>query len=286
MMYAFIHMAKTGGSTIRHVLRCSFGAGHCDIKVPPQRRRNQPWILPRDIRIARRVYPTLKGICGHRVTCFTGLEEECGEIRYFTFLRDPYRRFVSHFNHHLRDANLPCTADTLRDFATDPNRQNIMTRMLCGQANGAAAIENLHTHKVFVGLTQHFDESFCLFAQWLGSAELQSHFLTLNQAPRPSDLPVPDPELSVLIHAAIEEDQRVYQHVVDHVFPRQRREYRGDLENAVNELRKRNQCPAKLKEPGWAKIKRGILYKPLIHCGLGNQSLSGFSQSPDTTPNE
>lgn len=270
-MYAFIHIPKTGGSTVRHVLRSSFGAQHCDIKVQPKRRKQQPWILPHDLRIARKIYPDMKGICGHRVTCFTGLDGECPDIRYFTFLRDPYKRFVSHFNHHLRDNNLPRTEEVLHEFASLPERNNMICRMLCGKADAATAIQYIDQYRVFVGLMQHFNESFCMLGQWMEGNLLKPFYRLLNKAPRSYALPLSDnSRVGALVLQTISEDAKVFEHVVNDVFPRQRHEYVGDLDQDVAKLEDRNLQSDPLEETTWSKIKRNIIYKPYIHiCRSG-----------------
>jgi hypothetical protein len=265
-MYAFIHMPKTGGSTLRHVLRCAFGVNHCDIKVPPKRRRDQAWIAPQDLRIARRYYPRLEGICGHRVTCFNGLEEAAPDIRYFTFMREPVSRFVSNYRHHLRDTGAPDTVETLRAFASEPGRRNVMSRMLCGREDGDAAIEMLEGKRVFVGLTREFDVSFVLLADWLGRRDLVSGYCTLNQGSNGNGKTIEStPEQAVIVEEANREDLKVYAYVVERVFPRQRDTYRGKLEADVEALRRSNAKGVELRESAWAKIKRSWLYKPGIH---------------------
>ncbi|HMP73064.1 MAG TPA: hypothetical protein PKE55_07350 [Kiritimatiellia bacterium] len=259
-------MPKTGGSTLRHVLRCSFGAGHCDIKVPPSRRKGQEWIGPEDLVLARKFYPRLAGICGHRVTCFMGLEEVAPDLRYFTWMREPIRRFMSNYQHDLRDSGVPDTPDALRAFAADPRRRNIMTRMLCGGEDGAAAIRQLKTMRVFVGLTQWFDESFVMFAQWLARPELKTGYSTRNQAPGlRRSVEQESHGLMEVVEDANREDLVVYRYVVDHLYPEQRRTYVGDLAGEVTALRQRNEEGDLMREPVLARVKRGFFYKPGLH---------------------
>lgn len=265
-MYAFIHIAKTGGSTLRHALRATFGARHCDIKVPPRQRAQQEWVTARDLRLAQCVYPRLTGICGHRVTSFSGLEEAVPAIRYFTFLRDPVRRYISHFLHFLRDRQLPCTAEQLHRFADDPLQQNVMTRMLCGRESAAAAIAELNEKAIFVGLTTQFDTSYVLFRQWLGESRFPANYAFRNANKMPCPLPLTeDPDFVRLIQQANTEDIRVYQHVVDEVFPHQIQAYNGPLDEAIAALQAAHRQPPRLTEPLWARIKRRYAYKPLLH---------------------
>ena len=265
-MYAFIHIPKTGGSTLRHVLRCSFGASHCDIKVPSARRKQQDWILPRDVRIARLCYPRLAGICGHRVTCATALETAGDPVQYFTFVRDPVQRFLSNYYHDLRDRGAEPSIASLRDFAALPGRRNVMSRMLCGEEDGALAIQQLEQHDVFVGLTARFEESFCMLHQWLGDARLLPCYVVRNESP--AGLPSArcgSVEQIEIARVANAEDMRVYDAVLERVFPRQMERYAGCLSEDVEALRARNKTATLPRESLWAKAKRSYLYKPMLH---------------------
>jgi len=265
-MYAFIHIPKTGGSTLRHVLRCSFGASHCDIKVPPARRRDQDWILPRDVRIAKACYPRLAGICGHRVTCFNTLEVAGEPVRYFTFIRDPVQRFLSNYYHDQRDKGLPPSIESLRAFAASPGRRNMISRMLCGEEDGPLAIKQLEENEVFVGLTSRFEESYCMLRHWLGSKKLLSCYMVCNESPvglrSARSVYVEQVEIA---REANEEDIQVYDAVVGRIFPRQIKSYAGCLAGDVENLRKRNETTVMSSESLWAKGKRSYLYKPMLH---------------------
>jgi hypothetical protein len=281
-VYAFIHIAKTGGSTLRHALRATFGARHCDIKVPPRQRAQQEWVTAHDLRLAQSVYPRLAGICGHRVTSFSGLEEAVPAIRYFTFLRDPARRYISHFLHFLRDRQLPCTAEQLHRFAEDPLQQNVMTRMLCGRESATAAIAELDEKAIFVGLTTQFDTSYVLFRQWLGEPRFPANYAFRNANTMACPLPLTeDPDFIRLIQQANTEDIRVYQYVLDEVFPRQVNAFDGPLAAEVTALQSAQGQPLRLTEPLWARIKRRYAYKPLLHLtGFPTQARQRHNAAP------
>ena len=93
-MYAFIHVEKTGGTTLLAILRRSFGSRHCDIRVPMNRRPAtyrdvRPCIEAEDVRRVQRVYRNLRGISGHNVKPYADLGDKLPFMRFFTFLRNP-----------------------------------------------------------------------------------------------------------------------------------------------------------------------------------------------------
>lgn len=265
-MYAFIHIPKTAGSTVRHLLRCSFGSRHCDIKAFKTRRAAQPWVMPADLRLLRLVYPRLAGICGHRVVPFTGLEQSCPQLRFFTFLREPQARFMSNFWHDRRHAGGTATPADLERFCLDGARRNVQTRMLCGTGDAGAALRMLRERVGFVGLTEDFDVSLMMFTRWLDRPAFQPFFHTRNRALFPPPWSLDDhPGLRPLVQEANAEDAVLYRTVVEVLYPAQIRRYAGDIEADIAQVLEYCRFHREHGEALWAIAKRNLFYKPLLH---------------------
>jgi len=265
-MYAFIHIPKTAGSTVRALLRHSFGASHCDLRLPMHKRKPKEWIAAEDFKKALQVYRQPAGICGHRVTAFNQLETVVPDLRYFTILRDPVKRFVSRFLHSHRGRVDQCTPDDLKSFCADPLERNVQTRWLCGYEDAVSAISIIDQKLGFVGLTERFDESMVMFRAWLGSADLKVGYITTNVGKEKPSWPIlEDPELAEVVREANQADLELYRHAAEHTFAKQVKNYGAGLEADVLRLREKCQHVTEQKEPVWAKLKRNYVYKPLIH---------------------
>ena len=265
-MYAFIHIPKTAGSTLRACLRASYGARHCDVRVPMRKRASHAWLDGEDLRKALWVYRGAAGICGHRVTPFNGLQAAVPDIRFFTVLRDPIQRCISHFLHFHRGAESAITPDELHTFCADPHQRNVQTRWLCGTEDAQQAIESLDRHVGFVGLTERFDESMVLFHDWLNDERLQPGYVTTNRGQgKPAWAIADDPTLRAVVAEANGADTQLYRHVVEHRFPQQVAAFGEGLDDAVVRLQ---QCCVTFtppRESTWASLKRNYMYKLLLH---------------------
>jgi len=284
-MYAFVHIERTGGSTIIAILRRSFGTGHCDIRLPlAKRRHDRPQhqldrrvlIDAEMLRRAKRIYHHPKGIAGHNVKPYGDLGVWYPTIRFFTFIRDPGARLRSHFlnarlaNHSRQEFERWLAAGWMHNW---------QTKMLTGAADAQKAIDLLSTRVEFVGLTERFDESLLMFGQWLQEPGFCPAYRRINQL---SDKRPPHEVAHLLrdtcyldsdpvrrqIHEATAEDRKLYDFVVATIFPRQLAAYRGDLASDVRDLRRRNACATWFAEPRWSKVVRNYIYKPLLHCHL------------------
>ena len=265
MMYAFIHIPKTAGSTVRAILRRSFGPRHCDMRVASSQRSEDTWLGADDLRRARWIYPHLEGISGHRVTCFGGLEQ-VADLRFFTWVREPVKRFVSHFLYCYRGRLEICKPENLKVFCADPFHCNMQTRWLGGTVRAEAAMEMLEKRIGFVGMTEAFDESLVMFRRWLGRPALDIAYARKNPCRGEVDWPIlSDPELRACIENANREDVALYRHISERVFPRQKAAFGPALETEVAEFRRRNKSFREPPDPVWARIKRDFLYKPLLH---------------------
>ncbi len=276
-MYAFVHIEKTAGTTMTSILRRSFGIGHCDIRLPLAKRGSvnsdqRNLVSAADLRRVKRIYRNLRGISGHDVKTYSDLELECRDIRYFTFLRDPRRRFLSHF---LTRANSHRPEELDRWLAASWIH-NWQTKMICGEPNAQKAIDVLSTKIGFTGLTERFDESLLLLGQWIQEPAFRPEYRRKNDRTQTrgyqnalrhqTDTSYLDSEdVSARIDAANAEDQKVYDYVISTIYPRQQAEYRGDLAADLMEFQRNNNGVGLLKESRTSSFVRNYVYKPLIH---------------------
>ena len=280
MMYAFVHIEKTGGTTLNSILRRSFGTGHCDIRLPLRKRRQDQQdrricVDAVDLRRVRRLYRNLQGIAGHNVKPYADLSLVCPEIRFVTLLRAPAARFRSHFLNRA-DGHDQTAFDRWISAGWVHNWQ---TKMIAGEPNAEKAIEFIATRFGFVGLTERFDESLLLLGQWLGESGFRPEYRRENQLSekrRPRDIARQQADMSYLNSADVRariaeinaEDQKVYDFVTSNIYPRQIAAYRGNLECALQQLQEHNRCAERLAEPAWGRFFRNYIYKPLLHCYL------------------
>lgn len=277
-MYAFVHIEKTAGSCLITILRRSFGTRHCDIRLPLAKREDdfrdhKVCVAAADLRRVRRLYRNLCGISGHNVKPYADLAEACPDIQFVTVLRDPARRFLSHF---LNRGEGNDSADFDRWIAADWVH-NWQTKMIAGEPSAQKAIDLLATRFGFVGLTERFDESLILLGAWLREPRFNPEYRRVNQLsdkhrPRDADRKARDmsyldtDETRARIRAANAEDQKVYDFVLKTIYPRQVAAYTGNLAADVQSLQERNRRTHKLPEPLWGRLMRNYIYKPLIHC--------------------
>jgi len=275
-VYAFVHIDKTGGRTVRAVLRNSLGTGHCEIRTPYARRPADPndrsvYVTGDDLRRVRRIYRHLRGIAGHNVKPYSDLDTACPDIRYFTFLRDPVRRYLSHYKNKAGTYG----REDFERWASQTWTHDFQTRTLAGEANAQKAIDLLATRIGFVGLTECFDESLLMLGQWLGEPAFRPEYEAVNQLAvktRTRDLERQRTDLGYLEEPAVRErlreinalDQRVYDFAAREFLTRQRGAYPGDLAADVAALRTRCSRLVDWREPLSSRLLRNWVYKPAL----------------------
>ena len=275
-MYAFVHIDKTGGRTVRAILRNSLGTGHCEIRTPYARRPPDPndrsvHVTGDDLRKVRRIYRRLRGIAGHNVTPYSDLHVACPGLRYFTWLRDPVARYLSHYKNKAGSY----TRNDFDRWATAGWTHDFQTKMLAGEANAQKAIDLLATRIGFVGFTETFDESLLMLGQWLGEPGFRPEYRPVNQLAgkqRARDSAREQADLGYLetadVRARLREinalDQQVYDYAMRECHARQRAGYVGDLAADVAAMREHNQHLAEWTEPLSSRLLRNWVYKPAL----------------------
>jgi hypothetical protein len=224
-----------------------------------------------DLRKVRRFYRNLRGIAGHNVKAYSDLHVAFPEVRYFTWLRDPVKRYLSHFKNRSR----AYAREDFERWADKTWTHDWQTKMIAGEASAQKAIDLLSGRIGFVGLTETFDESLLMLGQWLGEPGFRPEYRPVNQLAgkqRARDSTREQADLSYLDTAEVRErlrainalDQQVYDFALRECQARQRAAYVGDLAADVATMRERNQNLAEWTEPLSSRLLRNWVYKPAL----------------------
>lgn len=266
-MLVFIHINKTAGSTVRYILRSSYGARHCDVE-PWRAEWDETPFSSADLRRLRKIYPKLASIAGHRLTGNVDLQENGTEFAFFTFLRDPLKMCASRFQYHVdhrKKKGLVFEEWIERDWL-----RNAQTKRIAGTSSAADAIRIIQAKGMFVGLTERFDESMVLL-KGLRAGDLNLGYTPVNVAKRDGlaqELLVKPSTRQALIEAN-EADLELYDYVQRELYPTFVRDFGPALDEAVAEHRARADQRFDRRKVALYRLKRHGLYRPLLHLYRG-----------------
>ena len=266
-MIAFAHIHKTGGTTLKYILRRSFGARHCDARIYPRPVKskgvNRKRVLSaKDLRLTNWAYPNLKSVAGHMVTSYSDIHTLPG-VKLYTFLRNPVERTISRYKEvvHFNDSPAP-----ILDWLQKDENRNGQTKKIAGCENGQLAIEILKERIGFVGIMEKFDKSLILLKEWINDDRFDPRYEIKNTAK--TDLPAFDEVVLEAIREANAEDLKVYEFVCSEIWSEQVKSYPGNLKADTEKLTKENLTFKDFKSKK-GKLTRGIywLILPLISIG-------------------
>lgn len=180
----FLHIPKTAGTTIHRIIERQYPAKHIYSTFAAPFHTEKPIAALKKLPDSERAIIYM--LRGHMAF---GLHEWLpGRSTYFTFLREPVARVVSHYRfianqpaHYLHDFVITNNLD-LENFLKSRSffmTNNAHTRVIsgvwdkvaygaCTQTHLEQAKENLRTHFSVVGLTERFDETLMLLKRSLG----------------------------------------------------------------------------------------------------------------------
>jgi hypothetical protein len=153
-MFIFTHIEKSGGISLHTMLHNSFSN-----YISPRPQVNSDFLLPEHIERIQRMYPfQIDGFGGHKL-CPALPYEDCIDepIVYFTFLREPVKRFLSHVNWQI---NIKGNNDDLSYYLENPYFHNFQCYRISGRDVGfESAREVIEKKKIQLGLMEKYEQS-------------------------------------------------------------------------------------------------------------------------------
>lgn len=163
-MLAFCHIPKAAGTSIKQVLRSWYGAGHYDI--PPDKGRfnfidadDIDWILKR--------WPQVKSVASHNLSPSNDLSNGKREVHWFTFLREPVKRYISHYQYYVNQwwghEKIP-----FEEWMELDHHKNVQVKTIAGEDNLSKAIRILDEKVSVVGIQEEYRDSMKMLASFTG----------------------------------------------------------------------------------------------------------------------
>ena len=139
-MYVFSHLHKAAGTTVNHALRRTFGLRHLDV-IP----RKGHLYKEEDLQYDFLKFKEPQSIAGHclRPHIDYGIFEH--EMEWYTIIRDPLRRCISHYQHQVQKLN---KSISFLDWIQIDHYRNWMVKFYGGSSSVQQAIDCIHQKKV------------------------------------------------------------------------------------------------------------------------------------------
>lgn len=281
-MIAFIHTYKTAGTTFSTILRRHYGRHHFDRHTFRER-----ILTAEHLKVIGRFHPGLKSIGGHTVKAFSNLPESGLPFRFYTFIRDPVPRSISHITWFLRwkahDGIFFDDFDqVLHDWSAAPENRNRQCQHISSDGTFTSAKKMIEAHHMFIMRVEKFDASLLLFRDWAGEPDMDLRYQPLNTASDKGERLIKKqtpylerirafrkkisstPEHLACLKEANQEDQALVDWVDAEIWPAQVRAYPGDLQAEVAALQALNQNDPvpPLRQP-LSDLYRHLVFKPL-----------------------
>ncbi len=281
-MIAFCHTYKTAGTSFNTILRNHYRNRHFD--SPGFQHRA---LTPENLKRLKWIYPNLASIIGHTIKPYAGLQQVDPDMKFYTFLRDPVARSISHVTWFLRwKANDGIFYDDfdqlLIDWARAADNKNRQCRQLSREGSFEGVKKIVQENPFLFLRVEHFDRSLFLFRQWTGETNMNLAYRQRNtgadsheriQSDHPEYLEKirafqrllkQDEGKQAILLEANREDQALHDWVEAEIWPKQISQYQGNLDEEVVRFKADlEQNPPDLREPLISKLQRNLVLKPL-----------------------
>jgi len=164
----FIHIERCGGTTFHRILKRNFPFSYFSFSPHKGREGESGFELYSDsLKILTKYYPMISGIGGHTTRVYLNYNRVIKKtIFYFTFLRDPVKRYLSHIAYYIVRNNFH-QKNYIEEFIADKRFNNLQTRRIAGCPDLKKAKDYLTNEIKFIGITERFDESLLILNRML-----------------------------------------------------------------------------------------------------------------------
>ena len=254
----FSHIPKTAGTSLKFLLRRYFGTKQMDA-IHNKNQKDSSY-QPNDLKNEKWLYSRLGLVAGHCVKPHVDFKDLNNDLEWFTFLRKPTKRFISHYIHEQTNLNPNYKMDLI-DWSKRYKRQNWSVRMIAGEENLNKAQDMLHEKFKFIGLTESFDESVLLMKNAFQLHGFDTSLKTNKMTIRDSGLKSYIHENYHIYEEIINEnnilDNELYDYFIKNIWEDQKEKFKYFNENEIKINHNKN-------------IKFGFLHRNLIYKPFAN----------------
>jgi len=264
-LLAFVHIEKAAGLTLTHILRRNFFMRHLDVR--PLYQESKAVFRSADLRTLLKINPIIRSISGHSVKVFSDLESLIPETKHIVLLRDPIKRYVSHYIYILdwRKKSFP-----FERFLSNEFYANHQTKAIASCADVEVAKEYLSTRFLVVGVVEEFDEFLIRLKKKLEPMNFDPLYTRQNVAV--DKVPRREKTSTHILQKyrdAITDrnylDLQLFQYLHEKILPKQKEDYGPDLQHDLAEF----QAMLKYRKPRMMRSYidygvRKLYYEPII----------------------
>ncbi len=234
-LLAFVHVEKAAGTTFIHILRNNYFLQYLDVR--PFWNESERLFGARDFVVSRRVVPGLACIAGHSVKPYSDLENVVPNVRYITILRDPVKRYVSHYQYWVEQMGKRLSFE---EFLGAEEVANFQTKKYSHDGDLDEAKEVLSGKMFLVGSVEEFDQFLVMLRRKLFPQKFNPYYLTKNLARNK----VKTSDLFERYHDAIRENNKLdldlYRFAKEELYARYVNEYGDTFNDDVAEFKRQN----------------------------------------------
>jgi hypothetical protein len=260
----FIHINKTGGNTVSHMLRSSYGLRNCQVEPwdAPWRTWMDPPFSKDDLDRLRRFYPNLRSVASHRIFGHIDLHDDGDDVRYFTFMRDPLKSCTSRFQYKIQVSKKDFVFE---NWIQQESSRNHQTKWIAGVEDVPEAIRTIKRKNIFVGLTERFDESMLMLKAFMaGDLDLSYRRVNFARSNVIKDKLLENERTRQMVVDAQQADLELYRYVKEELYPTYQQAYGPSLEADVARYRETRINRFNYWNLTACRVKHYGFYKPLL----------------------